>query len=195
MKKLFEISSEEKQRILEMHENATKKNYLSETSSQTTKDGQPVGTVINGVTYKLQGLTEKNINQFLNNNFLVCEWFDPNIDFKKSGWGVECHQEKADNPCCNLKWHIKNYLTTLAKSFTTPADFVKYPFSKYIKESEKGKVMARIWTDKMKTHDPNYVATQPLPSPQFDNIVFGLILNGENLPKSGLAKVPGTYNW
>lgn len=30
MKKLFEISSEEKQRILEMHETATKKNYLME---------------------------------------------------------------------------------------------------------------------------------------------------------------------
>lgn len=30
MKKLFEISSEERQRILEMHETATKNNYLSE---------------------------------------------------------------------------------------------------------------------------------------------------------------------
>jgi hypothetical protein len=30
MKRLFEISSEEKQRILEMHESATKRNYLSE---------------------------------------------------------------------------------------------------------------------------------------------------------------------
>ena len=34
MKKLFEISSEEKQRILEMHETATKKNYLSEQGTQ-----------------------------------------------------------------------------------------------------------------------------------------------------------------
>jgi len=33
MKKLFEISSEEKQRILEMHETATKKNYLNEAES------------------------------------------------------------------------------------------------------------------------------------------------------------------
>ena len=30
MKKLFEIDNSEKQRILEMHQNATKKNYLSE---------------------------------------------------------------------------------------------------------------------------------------------------------------------
>ena len=34
MKRLFEISSEEKQRILEMHESATKKNYLSEQTAQ-----------------------------------------------------------------------------------------------------------------------------------------------------------------
>jgi hypothetical protein len=35
MKKLFEISSEEKQRILEMHETATKNNYLSEQTTQS----------------------------------------------------------------------------------------------------------------------------------------------------------------
>lgn len=33
MKKLFEISSEERNRILEMHQNATKKNYLNEAES------------------------------------------------------------------------------------------------------------------------------------------------------------------
>lgn len=37
MKRLFEISSEEKQRILEMHETATKKNYLSEQVTQPAK--------------------------------------------------------------------------------------------------------------------------------------------------------------
>lgn len=37
MKKLFEISSEERQRILELHESATKKNYLSEQSTQPSK--------------------------------------------------------------------------------------------------------------------------------------------------------------
>ena len=34
MRKLFEISSEEKQRILEMHESATKRNYLTEESTE-----------------------------------------------------------------------------------------------------------------------------------------------------------------
>jgi hypothetical protein len=37
MKRLI-ITEEEKQRILEMHETATKKNYLSEQATQTTKD-------------------------------------------------------------------------------------------------------------------------------------------------------------
>lgn len=41
MKKLFEINSEEKQRILEMHKTATKKNYLSE---QTTTPPRTVPT-------------------------------------------------------------------------------------------------------------------------------------------------------
>ena len=40
MKRLFEISSEEKQRILEMHESATKKNYLSEQTAQSTQQAQ-----------------------------------------------------------------------------------------------------------------------------------------------------------
>lgn len=43
MKKLFEISSEEKQRILEMHETATKKNYLGE---QSTEPPQKVPTAV-----------------------------------------------------------------------------------------------------------------------------------------------------
>ena len=41
MKKLFEIDNSEKQRILEMHQNATKKNYLSE---QTTTPPRTVPT-------------------------------------------------------------------------------------------------------------------------------------------------------
>jgi hypothetical protein len=41
MKKLFEISSEEKQRILEMHESATQKNYLSEQSTQKIQPPKP----------------------------------------------------------------------------------------------------------------------------------------------------------
>jgi hypothetical protein len=47
MKRLFEISSEEKQRILEMHETATKKNYLSEqVAQQTTKYPAPSNSVV-----------------------------------------------------------------------------------------------------------------------------------------------------
>ena len=53
MKKLFEISQDEKQRILEMHETATKKNYLSE---QKTNAGS-VGL----------GLTQDNLNYIIKN--------------------------------------------------------------------------------------------------------------------------------
>ena len=47
MKKLLDISSEERNRILEMHQNATKKNYLME--QPTTQPGQNTqGVDING---------------------------------------------------------------------------------------------------------------------------------------------------
>ena len=193
MRKLFEISSEEKQRILEMHESATKKNYLSE---QSVQQGQPAaGTLINNVTYKLQGLTDKNIDKFLNNNYLVCDWFDTNIDFKKLGWGAECLSQNPENPCCDIKTHLKFYLQTLAKSFPTTADFVKYPFSKYLETSEKGKSLVKIWETKMQQKEPSYVMKNPLGGKKFDDIVFGLVLNGNNLPQAGLPKIPGTYNW
>jgi hypothetical protein len=62
MKKLFEISSEEKQRILEMHESATKKNYLSEQAAQQTP---PQATPnpsyeVNGVKYYLPFITDQD---------------------------------------------------------------------------------------------------------------------------------------
>lgn len=46
MKKLFEIDENEKKRILEMHENATKRNYLSEqeTPATTPPPAQPGNT-------------------------------------------------------------------------------------------------------------------------------------------------------
>ena len=57
MKRLLDISSEEKQRILEMHQKSTKKNYLSEQEtepqSSTGASVEPEGVAINGTTYKL----------------------------------------------------------------------------------------------------------------------------------------------
>ena len=47
MKRLFEISSEEKQRILEMHESATKKNYLSEQSTPRVLKIDSIKSAIN----------------------------------------------------------------------------------------------------------------------------------------------------
>jgi hypothetical protein len=71
MRKLFEIDENEKRRILEMHENATKKMYLSEqpttgAEQPTTGAGQPTTgqettgvATIDGVTYKLPGIVDK----------------------------------------------------------------------------------------------------------------------------------------
>lgn len=59
MKKLFEISQDEKQRILEMHETATKKNYLSEQSGPTPTQSTPTFTA-NGVNYYLPFITDND---------------------------------------------------------------------------------------------------------------------------------------
>jgi hypothetical protein len=65
MKQLFKIDESEMKRILEMHENATKKNYLSE--QETTLRQQPSGPEINGKTYKIDNIKNvESLNQFLN---------------------------------------------------------------------------------------------------------------------------------
>jgi len=73
MKKLFEISLEEKQRILEMHESATKKNYLSEQPVQQNQRQPPAsitstaGFTSNGKTYYLPEIIkdETSLNKFV----------------------------------------------------------------------------------------------------------------------------------
>jgi hypothetical protein len=74
MKKLFEIDENEKKRILEMHEKATKRNYLSEQETpQTTQPPQQStvatseGTMINGKRYTIENIKdETSLNQFVN---------------------------------------------------------------------------------------------------------------------------------
>jgi len=73
MKKLLDISSEERNRILEMHQSATKRNYLSEQSSQTSTGQavEPEGVEINGTPYKLTnavGGDNTSLSKFLNYN-------------------------------------------------------------------------------------------------------------------------------
>lgn len=69
MKKLFEINSEEKQRILEMHQNATKKNYLGEQAAtqapqQTPPQPNP-SYEVNGIKYYLPFITDQDtLNRF-----------------------------------------------------------------------------------------------------------------------------------
>jgi hypothetical protein len=80
MKKLFEISSEEKQRILEMHESATKKNYLSEQAAQQTPPKpkpNPSYTDESNVKYYLPFITDQDtFNKFTD--------FDMTVDALKS---------------------------------------------------------------------------------------------------------------
>jgi hypothetical protein len=57
MRKLFEISSEERKRILEMHESATKRNYLTEE--------EPKVKIIPSVEPNEFGLTNKNASKFM----------------------------------------------------------------------------------------------------------------------------------
>jgi hypothetical protein len=59
MKKLFEIDENEKRRILEMHETATKNLYLSEQPTQTTPGQPQAGAEIEGQRYRLPGIVDK----------------------------------------------------------------------------------------------------------------------------------------
>ena len=79
MKRLFEIDENEKKRILEMHERATKRNYLSEQETSPTPQPtsppelqQPItstGTEIDGKTYKIEKIKNKaSLNLFLTNS-------------------------------------------------------------------------------------------------------------------------------
>ena len=65
MRQLFKIDESEKKRILEMHENATKKNYLGEQTTQPTSTTAPQQrepfASENGVKYKLPAITSDDI--------------------------------------------------------------------------------------------------------------------------------------
>ena len=59
---IFNVSNEEKQRILEMHQGATKNQYLTESGSQTdaqkTKYSQDIAKIQNEFPYSTSGLQE-----------------------------------------------------------------------------------------------------------------------------------------
>jgi len=215
MRKLFEISSEEKQRILEMHESATKKNYLSEQVTQPVKQGQPAaGTLINGVTYKLNGLTDKNINNFLNvpSNGGLCEFFDPVFNDvlnktrgtdREVGWISYCGSPEPGNPCCDMVSNFKDYISVLARYYSTPEEFKSYPFSTYTSKAEKGKSFKSLWTQKMKDYltklgagdlydveaAKKLLGTRGQDSGEtFDQAMFEFIVNNQ-LTSAGLPKM------
>jgi hypothetical protein len=69
MRKLFNIDQDEKNRILEMHENATKRHYLNEQPSTEVTEpdpGQSKPTFSsNGVAYYVPGLTDTGWSDFV----------------------------------------------------------------------------------------------------------------------------------
>jgi hypothetical protein len=82
MKRLFEISLEEKQRILEMHESATKKNYLSEQTAQqkVPVPGQDILTQI-GKSFNITDVLSK--------------WKTQNQGFSGNYYWVSKHNDDA----------------------------------------------------------------------------------------------------
>jgi hypothetical protein len=94
MKKLFEIDNSEKQRILEMHQNATKKNYLSEQNKPQTNpnllEPSVVGLTQEQLDYIISNFQRQNTFVFPNNNsiFLTSKYDPQNPE------GVEVYMYK-----------------------------------------------------------------------------------------------------
>ena len=126
MKKLLDISSEERNRILEMHQSATKRNYLSE---QNPQPGQPTNTQtegidINGVKYKLTNVVKDaaSLAKFLDYNpearFMGTFCLSPglqcggmnNVSFKPYDNGKPSYWTM-------MKEYAKMYLNEVAKQY------------------------------------------------------------------------------
>jgi outer membrane protein OmpA-like peptidoglycan-associated protein len=103
MKKLFEISSEEKNRILEMHETATKRNYLTEQAppSPTTSVDVKTGTSSAGSKQNLKDVLK------LNNKFY----------FNTGKTGLDKDSIRNFPDVQNFLTKAKEYLTKLNKPF------------------------------------------------------------------------------
>jgi transcriptional regulatory protein LevR len=115
MKKLFEISSEEKQRILEMHESATKKNYLSEQAAQQTPPKpkpNPSYTDASKVKYYLPFITDAD-------TFSKFAEFDMTVDALKSvGVNVtKAPEVKLDATTKEMKANWEAYLVRLIENY------------------------------------------------------------------------------
>jgi hypothetical protein len=120
MKKLFEISSEEKQRILEMHESATKKNYLSEQAAQPTQQGRPTagGLKVGDKTYfftKILGTNpqdaQSKIDTFINwqsGQNLNASLFK-NIGLGSTQGGIVKDPNRSDSGK-NIEWSAMNLI-------------------------------------------------------------------------------------
>jgi|AACY02.6.fsa_nt_gi hypothetical protein len=69
--KKFLISEEEKNRILGMHQEATKRHYLGEQTSPSSTTPAKPSYEVNGVAYYVPGLNDTNFNKFVDTQTAV----------------------------------------------------------------------------------------------------------------------------
>ena len=118
MKNLFEISSEEKQRILEMHETATKKNYLSE---QLTGQNAPQVYSAGGKKYILTSIIRDNDSwaNFTSWPFGVLNQLEMGPNLNSIGLKTINKPGRNENNSQNMESYtislIYNYLDALAQ--------------------------------------------------------------------------------
>jgi hypothetical protein len=115
MKRLFEISSEEKQRILEMHESATKRNYLNEQTAQPAASNIK-RTFVLDIEPNEFGLDKKTANTFLTFARASSQFVFNNVYYAL--------RRRGELPTEPMNWNERN-LSWLAYGFNIS---MGYPF-------------------------------------------------------------------
>jgi len=115
MKRLFEISSQEKQRILEMHESATKRNYLSEQNPQPAASNIK-RTFVLDIEPNEFGLDKKTANTFLTFARASSQFVFNNVYYAL--------RRRGELPTQPMNWNERN-LSWLAYGFNIS---MGYPF-------------------------------------------------------------------
>lgn len=143
MKQLFKIDESEKRRILEMHEKATRKNYLNEQNPPPAEPSPRQAYVLDGITYKLPAVdSEANYNIVIGDGNLAFE----DRQNKEAGQHVGLYatklrkviaQDTADNSIvCNKQVNItqnqrqrafEDYKKSAEPLGLDPADYFSHP--------------------------------------------------------------------
>lgn len=174
MKPLFEISSEEKQRIIEMHETATKKNYLMEaepvnpnpeTTSEFAYQNEVIPQLSNNVFYFKKGASTIDSNSITNWNDFV-KFVNSIVDYlkknKKSVASITINGSESQTPGKmdnyelakkrqeSMKEYISKYITPDMKikdmfSFSTHPTIGKTPYKQGVDNPDDKKYLNDQW--------------------------------------------------